>query len=383
MRNGHLVVDADGHVIEPWDVWERFLAPEFRGVAPKVSRQYPGVAEPNGPGPRWRNSETGKAYGAKMVRHYGSLGVTEQGIPASVQLEAMDEEGIDAMVLYPTRGLAITAHEQMDGRLSSALSRAYNRWLFDFCSADPTRLVPIACVGLHSPDLAAQEVVFAVEQLGARGVMIRPNPYMGRNLDDPAYDVFYAEVARLGVPLATHEACGTSMPSYGDRFADRHIAWHAMCHPMEQMGALLSFTIGGVLERHPDLKVILLEAGATWLPYWLYRLDEHVDWLKDEEANHLTKLPSEYFDRQGLITVEADEPNISALVDAVGIEHLLWASDYPHPDATFPGALDKVFEAPQLSDDQRRLILSDNPISAYGLDAAAIWKARLSHAEAG
>jgi predicted TIM-barrel fold metal-dependent hydrolase len=311
-------------------------------------------------------SQTGAAYAGKMARHYEEMGVSVDGLTAQQQLEAMDHEGIDIMVLYPTRGLGATAIEHMDGRLSSALCRAYNRWLADFCATAPERFVGVAVVALHEPDLAAREATYAVEELGARGIMIRPNPYVGRNLHDPAYDDFYSQIERLDVPLATHEACGTTMPSYGDRFASEHISWHIMCHPMEQMGALVSYTVGGVLERHPALRVVILEAGATWLPYWLYRMDEHVEWLKDVETPYLSLLPSEYFKRQGWITIEADEPNLQSVIASVGIDRLLWASDYPHPDATFPGVVEKFTES-DLNEQQKRAIAQDNPIVVYGL----------------
>jgi uncharacterized protein len=371
MRNGHLVIDADGHVIEPWYLWERYLESEFRGLLPQVAPDAPGVTGRGQALPRWRLSATGAAYAGKMARHYEEIGVSVDGLTAKQQLEAMDHEGIDIMVLYPTRGLGATAIEHMDGRLSSALCRAYNRWLADFCSTAPERFVGVAVVALHDPDLAAREATYAVEELGARGIMIRPNPYVGRNLHDPVYDDFYSQIERLNVPLATHEACGTTMPSYGDRFASEHISWHIMCHPMEQMGALVSYTVGGVLERHPALQVVILEAGATWLPYWLYRMDEHVEWLKDVETPYLSLLPSEYFKRQGWITIEADEPNLQSLIASIGIDRLLWASDYPHPDATFPGVVEKLMES-DLNEQQKRAIAQDNPIVLYGLKAPPV-----------
>jgi len=366
LLNDHLVIDADGHVMEPWYLWDQYLDPEFRGLAPQLAPDAPGVTGQGRSLPRWRLTTTGAAYAAQIAKHYEDIGVSVDGLSAQQQLHAMDTEGIDVMVLYPTRGLGITAFEHMDGRLSSALCRAYNRWLRDFCSADPERLIGVAVVALHDPDLAAIEAAYAVEKLGARGIMIRPNPYEGRNLHDRVYDNFYSELERLDVPLATHEACGTSMPSYGDRFANEHIAWHTMCHPMEQMGALVSFTIGGVLERHPALRIAILESGATWLPYWLYRMDEHVELLKDAETPYLSLLPSEYFARQGWISIEADEPNLDALVRSVGLDRLVWASDFPHPDATYPGVVDKFSKA-ELDDHQKSAIAQDNPITLYGL----------------
>jgi predicted TIM-barrel fold metal-dependent hydrolase len=370
MRNGHLVIDSDGHVIEPGDLWTRYMAPEFQGVAPTCSMDKVDIevlgykmsrSSANEEYAEFSRQDEERRFGAARARGYG----------AASHLDVMDSEGIDKMVLYPTRGLFAVAVADLDGRVSSAIARAYNRWIRDFCDTDPNRLVGVAMVGLHDPHLAVDEVSYAVEELGLSAVMTRPNPTNGRNLHDPAYDVFYARCAELGVPVAFHEGCGVWMPQYGvDRFSE-HIAWHAMCHPMEQMGAVLSMTIGGVMERHPALQVAFLEAGSTWLPYWLYRLDEHVEWIGEVEARHLTMMPSEYFRRQGWISVESDEPNLRTVIDAVGIDRLLWASDYPHPDAKFPGCVEEIFGVKDLTDDDRRKLLCDNPANFYNLAVVA------------
>lgn len=268
------------------------------------------------------------------------------------------------MVLYPSRGLYAASVADLDGRVASAICRAYNRWLYDFCQTDPERLIGVALIGLQDPAMAITEARLAVQELGMRGVMIRPNPYAGRNLHHPAYDDFYAALVEIDVPVSTHEGCGVWMPEYGlDRF-DEHIAWHAMSHPMEQMGAVLSFTVGGVMERHPELRVGILEAGGTWLPYWLNRLDEHVEWIGDVETPYLTMLPSEYFRRQGWIGFEADEPGLGVLVDYVGADRILWASDYPHPDAGDDPVGD-VFGVEDFSSEVRGRILEANPKAFY------------------
>ncbi|MHB8328092.1 MAG: amidohydrolase family protein [Acidimicrobiales bacterium] len=369
MRNGHLVVDADGHVIEPADLWDRYLDPTFLGVRP--------TCDPD--------STSIEVLGHKMPRSYGSSDyrkhLTEmwdekyavpkaRGYDAQSHIDSMDKEGIDVMVLFPSRGLYAAAIGDMDGRIAAAMCSAYNRWLADFCAFNPERLVGIALLSLHDPALAIRDATEGVRELGMRGVVVRPNPYAGRNLHDPAYDDFYSALEELDVPLCTHEGNGSFMPQYGaDRFSER-IAWHVMCHPMEQMGAVVSLTAGGVFERHPALNVAILECGAGWLPYWLYRLDEHVEWLRDSEAKHLSMLPSEYFRRQGWISVEPDEPHLATIVESVGADRLLWASDYPHPDASYPGMVDDLFGAPGLTADDLRHIACDNPISLFGLKQA-------------
>ena len=113
---------------------------------------------------------------------------------------------------------------------------------------------------------------------------------------------------------------------------------------MEQMGAVMGLTVGGNLDRHPGLQVAILEAGGTWLPYWLHRLDEHVEMLRDveSETGGVTRLPTEAFRAQGWISCEPDEPGLRTLIDWVGADRILWASDYPHPDCAYPGMVDHL-----------------------------------------
>jgi predicted TIM-barrel fold metal-dependent hydrolase len=367
MRNGHLVIDADGHVMEPVDLWDRYIDKEFYGVRPICDPRFQGMVEVLGP--RMSRSYEYAPYRDWVTEQWNErhAHAEERSYDAATYIEMMDAEGIDRMVLYPSRGLYAASVADLDGRIASAICRAYNRWLRDFCDHAPDRLFGAALIGLQDPVLAAAEARYAAQQLGLVGVMIRPNPYMGRNLHHLAYDDFYATLVELDVPVATHEGSGVFMPEYGmDRF-DEHIIVHAMAHPMEQMGAVASFTVGGVMERHPRLRVAILEAGGPWLPYWLSRLDEHVEWLKDVEARHLTMLPSEYFRRQGWIGFEPDEPGLDVLVDHVGSDRLLWASDYPHPDARFPGMVDELYDAKRLTDEHRRSILADAPVTLYRL----------------
>jgi predicted TIM-barrel fold metal-dependent hydrolase len=178
---------------------------------------------------------------------------------------------------------------------------------------------------------------------------------LGRNLDDPAYDPFYAEVAELGVALGIHEGSGVWMPEYGaDRWPRSNFINHTLCHPMEQMAAVCAMTAGGVMARHPELQVAFLEAGGGWLPYLLDRLDEHFEMYGHipSETGHLSMDPSEYFRRQGWISCEADERSLRLIADTVGADRMLWASDYPHPDAEFPGVVDKLFRAKGLEHEE-------------------------------
>ena len=187
VRNDHLVIDADGHVIEPHDLWDRYLDPQFQGIRP--------TCDPNSTSIEVLGKRMPRSYRSDQYRqHLTELWDTKYAVPkakgynAASHIESMDEEGIDAMVLFPSRGLFAAAIGDMDGRIASALCNAYNRWLADFCSYNPKRLFGVALVSLHAPELAVLDARAAVSGLGMRGVVVRPNPYAGRNLHDPAYD---------------------------------------------------------------------------------------------------------------------------------------------------------------------------------------------------
>lgn len=209
---------------------------------------------------------------------------------------------------------------------------------------------------------AVEETRRVVSELGFKGVFVRPNPVKGRTLDDSYYDPFYATVQELGVPLMVHEGSGAYLPTAGaDRFPGQWFFTHTISHPFEQMLASLSLICKGVLERFPRLKAVFLESGAGWLPYWLWRMDEHFEKLPFQ-VPWLKMKPSEYFRRQCYISCEPDEDDLRSTVQAVGEERVLFASDYPHWDATFPGAPKAIVDRTDIGLETKKKILGENAL---------------------
>jgi predicted TIM-barrel fold metal-dependent hydrolase len=293
------IVDIDGHVREADDLWERYLEAPFRAGAPKVERVANGQLLFRLEGTRHHRRPDETPF---RVREDGSPVNEHRHLATNPKqrLEAMDRDRIERGLLFPSAGLYLASVEEE--AYAAALCRAYNNWLYDYCAADRKRLMAVAAVPVQDVKLAAEEAKRAVTQLGFRGVFVRPNPVKGRAIDDPYYDPLYKTVAELGVPLMVHEGSGAYLPTAGaDRFPGQWFFTHVISHPFEQMLASLSLICRGTLERHPELQVVFLEAGAGWLPYWLWRMDEHheilpfqVPWLK--------KKPSEYFRRQCFIS---------------------------------------------------------------------------------
>jgi predicted TIM-barrel fold metal-dependent hydrolase len=161
------------------------------------------------------------------------------------------------------------------------------------------------------------------------------------------------------------------VPTAGiDRY-DNFFMTHMISHAFEQMLAALSIIAGGVLERFPRLKVAFLESGCAWLPFWLHRMDEHYE-KRAHEVPWLRMKPSDYFRRQCLITCDPDEATIPAVVNYIGEEYVAWASDYPHWDAVFPGALEELRKHMSgLSEGAQQKILAENAKRFLKLDGQA------------
>lgn len=281
----------------------------------------------------------------------------------------MDREGVDLSVTYDD--LYATWVDGIDPALAAAMCRAYYRWIADFSEQSGGRVVGAAPLPIFDVDLAIEAIDDAWE-FGMRAFWVRPNPINGRLLGDPAYDPLYAALVDRNAPLSLHEGMGATLPSLGaDRFSS-FLTVHACCHPMEQQMAMLSLIADGTFDRFPTLRVAFMESGCSWLPYWLYRMDEHVELVGWHDAPDLKALPSEYFKRQCFISVESDEALVGDVVNAVGDDNILFSTDFPHPDSAYPHAVDTFLGLPGLSDESRGKILFDNGLRYYALDASTL-----------
>lgn len=361
------VIDADGHVVEPHGMWHDYIEEPYKSQAPRSVGAFSLVVNdkiaPKREGTNRVVPEMGNETKQIFLEKFKDA--VAAGFTPEIQLKDMTREGIDQAVLYPTQGLFAVAQDDLDPKFAAAISRAYNNWLYDFCNYAPGKFFGAAMVPLQDVNEAVAEARRAVLELGMKAVFVRPNPVCGRNLEDRYYDPLYATLEDLGVPLGTHEGMGSLLPTAGaDRYAHSYFS-HICSHTMETMLACLSIVGGGVLERFPNLTVAFLEAGCGWLPYWLERMDEHTEWVGG--VNWLKKKPSEYFMRQCYIGCEAGEESLPQIVQLIGDDRILFASDYPHPDAKFPDTVKLTLALEGLSDDSKRKIMRDNAKRIYNL----------------
>jgi predicted TIM-barrel fold metal-dependent hydrolase len=343
MSRVYNVIDADGHILEPLNLWTDYMDPAFRDRAPRLQRDHDGK-ERLLIGEKMLGSERGMgALGAVGARD-GTVVVDDAleysdgrkgGFDPHARIPDMDLDGIDAAFLYPSIGLFAGSVE--DTKLSAAICRAYNRWLADYCKPYPDRLFGVAMLPMQDVELAIEEMRFARRELGMSGIFLRPNPYNNKMVHHPDYDRFWAAVEDCDVAVGFHEGGSSGMPQVGlDRF-DTRGARHIVTHTMEMMMACLSMIWGGVCDRHRKLRVGFLEAGGGWIVPWLERMDRH---YVDQGFNDsgLSMKPSEIFQRNCWISFEPVEGSIKVLADYIGAHKILWATDYPHPDGFFPGA---------------------------------------------
>jgi predicted TIM-barrel fold metal-dependent hydrolase len=293
----------------------------------------------------------------------------ERGWGPACQLEAMDVEGLDAAVLFPTRGLSVLTRPNMDPRFAAAIARGYNDWLHDFCQVDPNRLLGSGMVSVYDIEDAVSETRRVVEEYGFRSIFLRANLVNGHNWYEPYYEPLWNELERLGIPVGFHEATGSSSRQTGDHFEPNFGIRRVYSQPVEQMMGMGAFLAGGILARHPGLKVAFLEANCSWVPWLVWRLDEGWEREGDVFMDDLNMAPSEYFRRQCWVSVEPDERPAKYTIEEFGCEQLVFSTDYPHGDSRYPEAVESFLKL-DLSDEEKRKILWDNCARFYGVDEA-------------
>ena len=367
-KNGFRVLDSDMHIMEPPDLWERYIAPEFRSIAPRGRTSDNvrdlGLIFPDGePHGRTITGDPHRGHNyernQKLYRDHA-----RRGWGPDVQLEAMDVEGIDVAVLFPSRGLNGLTHPDRDPRFAAAIARAYNDWMFDFCKTDTTRLLGAGMISVYDVQDAVEESHRVVKDLEFKAVFVRANIVNGKTWHDQYYEPLWDALEELDIPIGFHEATASRSRNTGEQFEPNFGLRRIYAQPFEQMLGLGSFLGGGILERHPKLKVAFLEANCSWVPWLLWRLDEGYEREGDVFMPELTMPPSEYFKRQCWVSVEPDEAPARHLIDELGSDQIVFSTDYPHADSKYPAAVETFLRLP-LSDEDKRKILWDNCARFY------------------
>lgn len=362
------VFDADGHVVEPDTLWERYLPARYREYAPRVEQHADHFRFVCGDRAGFRIEGSSESVGAPgQTPHQSSEPVPVRGgAEPGPRLEDMAVDAIAAAALYPTYGLMIQGVTDRGAAL--ALCRAVNDWLAEYCAHDRDALLGVGTLPMTDADDARAEARRCVEELGFRAVWRRPEHFAGLpRLDDDGYEPLWSYLEEADVAFAIHPGMSGLIPydELRGRYDDYFTALHATHFVVEHLLALTTFVAFGILERHPRLRVAFLESGAVWPLSYLHRLDEHLE-LFGFDRGGLTLQPSEYFRRQCFVSVEEPEPGLDAMLAAYP-GSVVFASDYPHADGTFPGSTRPLLDA-DLDPVVRRAVLRDNARRLYGLD---------------
>jgi len=388
-------VDADGHVLEHP---HRML-----DYAPAAYRDRIWHVETDASGRDWVVFD-GARDPANVFAYAGSggLGPEEQARAAAGKIRYaeirpgafepgpriadLDAERIDQTVLYPTTLLGVAGLRDVD--FAVAQCRAYNDWLSDFCAASPARLFGVAIIPQQDPDAAAAELRRAAAKPNLVGTFVRPNPVVDwKHFHDPVWDPIWRAASDTGWPLGLHPFLAgdvpgavvglhlntvksrTAMTISGGLNMDNIFFTQCIGNPVDMMTSLAFLLAGGVCQRYPDLTLIVLETNGGWITPWMERLDHHYR-IFPFDVPDLTMAPSEYFRRQCYVSFDADEETLplAARSPYVGAERIIWASDYPHPDAKFPGTVSELLDTiGDLGPDAQRAIAAENARRLYRL----------------
>ena len=344
MTDTYRIISSDNHIFEPADLWATRVEPKWRERAPQVRRLDDG-------GDWWfcdGRKVMGAFAGAQTGRRFEEPeklssadtmdNVRPGGYLPEEHVKDMELDGVDGGVIYPTVGLLLFT--MSDSELMTAIFRAYNDWLAEFCKPFPNKLKGIAMLDIDDLPAGIKELERCAN-MGLAGAMITCYPREGQTYDMPEYDALWAAAQDLGMPLGLH--IGTNRPGPGQTFVFDELtpAFLANADYWVRM-SLAQMIYSGVFARYPKLQVGAVEMELSWVPHFIDRLDYNYT----QRARDLFKkgywdrypgdmLPSQYFHRNVFLGFQEDALGIQHR-HIIGVDNLQWGSDYPHPEATFP-----------------------------------------------
>ena len=371
---GYRIISSDSHVFEPADLWTSRAEPRFKDRVPRIVRDEDadwwvcddhktvGMAPATQTGRRFEEPE-------KMSSKDTYENVRPGGYIPEEHVKDMDIDGVDVSIVYPTVGLLL--YSVPDSELLTSIFRTYNDWLAEFCNPFPKRLKGIAMINIDEVQSGVKELERCAK-IGLTGAMITVYPHEGRSYLSPEYEPLWAAAQDLEMPLGLH--AGTNRPGPGQEFATiESVSAGFFANIDHWVRVSLSHIIfSGVFERYPKLQMGSVEMELSWVPHFLDRIDytytqrpHRQGWSRftTEEM-----LPSDYFHRNVFVGFQEDALGIR-LRDIIGVDNLLWGSDYPHAESTFPRTqqiLDEILV--DCTEDEKAKIAGGNAIRIYHLD---------------
>jgi len=363
------IISADSHITEAPNTYLDYIDPKYAATAPRVvetedkgdlyvidgmKRTIPmGLVAAAGVDPMKLNT---RARYSEIHR---------SGYDSSLRIADQTRDGVSCEVIYPSVGMVLCNHPDFDYQKASM--DAYNRWISEYCSVDPQRLLALGQTPMRSPEEGIADLE-KMKAMGMRGVMLTGNPQV-EDYDSPIYGEFWDACVDLEMVPSFHILTSSGDSLNRSRGPKMNNFLSIIRGNQDIMGM---FVLGGVFERHPRLKIVCVEADAGWAPHFMYRMDHawkrHRKWL----TANIDKLPSEYF-REHIYMTFQDDFVAFANADQMNWRRLCWANDFPHSDSTWPWSQEMLTEqTDHLTDEQRRAILCDNTAELYGIDTSTL-----------
>jgi predicted TIM-barrel fold metal-dependent hydrolase len=363
-------ISADSHIVEPPNCFVDYIDPAYRERAPRLIDHVESGGDKylieGFPRPIGLNSLAAAGKNPEDIRIEGDRfsSLHRGGWDPKARLEDQDRDGVAAEFIYPTIGMLIC--NVADADYKNACMHAYNRWLQEYVGAAPDRLYGLGQTAIRSVEEGIADLQ-RIKEMGFKGVMMPGFPATEFDYDDERFDPLWRAAVELEMPISFHIL--TTGGSTG--------GWEARGPVLNGFQAIIRgcqdiigmFIYGGVFERHPNLKLVCVEADAGWAPHYIYRMDHaykrHRFWRKCAE---LSKMPSDYFLENVYLTFQ-DDWSAFRSVDMLNPQRLMWASDFPHSDSTWPWSQDVIAEQTKsLTPQQKAWILRDNVRELYKLN---------------
>jgi predicted TIM-barrel fold metal-dependent hydrolase len=354
----YLLIDADGHYYEPDDCFSRHIEPKYKDDTIRVVRGQDGLGRIFLGDRRTFMSvmpgDYASAPGALQGLFVGGVKegfdhrevINAKDYPAFTEKNArvalLDEQGVEATILLPTLGVAVEYDLRHDVELSYASLRAFNRWLEDdWGYGDDGRIFAVPMLSLLDIDHALLELE-RVLAAGARLVHLCTGPVAGRSPADPHFDPFWSRCAEAGVPVVFHTANSGYQHFYGTHWSENAtnpshaqspLQW-ALCNTERPVvDTMIALTLHNLFGRHPDIKIVSIENGSSWLKPLFKTVDKAAALGRKGPmiGGQLPPKPSQAL-AEHLYVCPFPEDDVHDLIGTIGVEHVLFGSDYPHPE---------------------------------------------------
>lgn len=373
------LISADSHVVEPPDLWQQRIDARFRPLAPRLVEDrghhrwvvgqgvnLGSVGAPSQAGRRYEDL-SGLSLAARMED------VPDAAHDPNARIKAMAQDGVEAEMVYSTIGTRIFT-SSIGGELISACFQAMNDWTAEFVSIYPRKLAGAALINLEDIEDAKREL-HRCAMLGIKAAAIPTYPGDDAPYRLNGYDTFWATAESLGIPLSMHagsERPGPGRFSFGDFAMPEQKSGDAAFRSTYHYWAMRSvadLVFAGVFQHHPGLRLAVVEHDVGWVPHFIRRMDMTYSEHKYVTEIHFDNgaLPSDFIRRNVYFTFMED-PIFVPLLSFVGADRVMWGSDYPHRESTWPRSrevLARVLNG--LSDEDRRLVTYTNAADLYGL----------------